>query len=166
MGKHLQKALDNVKDGRIILPIRAATGSINKEIEKQNLMLFLNNHRAHGQQTLQMMGLLNNPMLPPEQQDYICQYIMASTYLMRRIAKDFIPEGDPDQFIPDAMGIQEKSEKIQQQAQQKKMMEMIQQIMQQQRGGQGEQQQQPQLPAGEPGGNAMSAPPTDRMPTQ
>ena len=167
-GQYLQKALDNVKEGRIILPIRAATGSINKEIEKQNLMLFLNNHRAHEQMTLQLMQQLGNPMVTPEQQDYICQAILSSTYLMRRISKEFIPDGDPDQFVPEPMGIKERSEQIQMQAQQQKMMQMIQQLLQQ--GQQG--RQQPQLGAGggpqqlTPQNLAQAAPETDRMPTQ
>jgi hypothetical protein len=162
-GQYLQKALDNVKAGKIILPIRAATGSINKEIEKQNLMLFLNNHRAHGQMTLQLMQQLANPMIQPEQADYICQYIIASQYLMRRISKEFLPDADADQFVPEVMGVQEKSEQIQQRAQQQKMMQMIQQLLQQRQG------QQPSLPAqGQttPQSLEQKAPAEDRMPTQ
>ncbi len=162
-GKYLTKALENVKAGRIILPIRAATGSINKEIEKQNLMLFLNNHRAHGQMTLQLMQQLSNPMVTPEQQEYICQFILSSQYLMRRVAKEFIPDSDADQFVPEAMGVQERSEQIQMQARQQKMMQMIQQLLQQRQG------QQPALPdQGQttPQPLEQSAPATDRMPTQ
>ena len=160
-GKHLSKAMENIKSGRLILPIRAATGSINKEIEKQNLMLLLNNHRAHVQMIMQLMQSLSNPMAPPPLQDYICQVIIASNALMRKITKDFLPEGDPDQFLPEPMGVQEKSEQIQAQDRMQKIQQMLQQFQQQ--------QQQPQLTAGAGGAqpaNPLSAPQSDRMPTQ
>jgi hypothetical protein len=164
MGQHLTKALENMKARKLILPIRAATGSINKEIEKQNLMLFLNNHRAHGQMIMGLLGQLANPMLPPMNQDYICRFILSADALMRRISKDFIPEGDPDQYVTDPKGIQERVDGLDRQEMQQKIMAMLQQMQQQRGGG------QPALPAGQPPVTPQplqqQAPTEDRMPTQ
>ena len=87
--KHLKEALDNIKNRRLALPIRAATGSINKEVEKQNLMLLLNNHRAHWQQQAQLLQALQSPMISPDQKDYLWQTFQAANLLMARIDKDF-----------------------------------------------------------------------------
>jgi hypothetical protein len=106
-GKWLELALKNYREGRINLPIRAATGSVNKEIEKQNLMLLLNNVRAHGQQIAQLLQALANPMAPPELQHFLASFAMSSTFLMKRICKDFGIE-DPSVVVPDVTGIEER----------------------------------------------------------
>lgn len=110
-GVFLKKALESYKEGRIILPIRAATGSVNKEIEKQSLMLLLNNVRAHWQQVNQMMQATSNPMAPPEQQEYLMQVILSSNLLMKKIVKEF-GLSDPSQYIPEPLGIEEKTKAI------------------------------------------------------
>jgi hypothetical protein len=136
--QYLQKALQNVKEGRIALPIRAATGSVNKEIEKQNLMLMLNNTRAHWQMVNQLLQASQNPMAPPQMQDYILQVILSSNLLMKRIVKDFGIE-DPSSVVPDVLGLQEKADALKKQFDQaKQQMEAMQR------------QQQPHLGAGQP----------------
>jgi hypothetical protein len=152
--KYLQKALDNVKAGSIILPIRAATGSVNKEIEKQNLMLLLNNWRAHVQMVSQLMQQTSNPMAPPEYTDYLLNVILASNVLMTKICRDFnVP--DPSSILPEPLGIQDKTDEIQdqhRQAQLKKALQLSMPALQQQ-GGQ---------PAAPPNG----APPPEPAPEQ
>ena len=98
-GKFLKQALDNVKQRKLALPIRAATGSINKEVEKQNLMLLLNNHRAHWQQQAQIMQALQSPMISPDQKDYLWQTFLAANMLMAKIDKDF-GIADPNSYNP------------------------------------------------------------------
>jgi hypothetical protein len=88
-GKYLKDSLENIKMRRLALPIRAATGSINKEVEKQNMMLLLNNHRAHWQQQAQLLQALQNPMISPDQKDYIWQVFLGANMLMSKIDKDF-----------------------------------------------------------------------------
>lgn len=147
-GPVLQKALENYKKGRIILPIRAASGSVNKEIEKQNMMLLLNNMRAHWQQISQMMQATANPMMPPNYKDYLLQVILSSQVLMKRIVRDF-SISDPSAILPEPMGVKEELEKTEQQAEQQKRMQQVQQVMQQQGPPQpGAPGQQPQLPPG------------------
>lgn len=147
MGPHLQKALDNVRDGRIILPIRAATGSVNKEIEKQNLMLLLNNHRAHGQLVLQLLQAVANPMAPPEYVHYILSFIQASDVLFAKICRDFnVP--DPSSILPDVLGIQDKIDNIEDQDKARKLQEAIRRSLPEIHRLLNEQNQQP--PNGQP----------------
>jgi hypothetical protein len=101
MGEHLKMALENVKKGRLWIPIYAATGSINKEIEKQNLMLLLQQFRAHYQTTAQMMAAVDSPMTPSDVKAYTMKVIGAGNVLMTRIAKDFGIE-DPSRILPEA----------------------------------------------------------------
>lgn len=100
MGEHLKLALENVRKGRIWIPIYAATGSINKEIEKQNLMLLNQNFRAHWQQVAGMLAAMDNPMTPPDVKDYTMKTINAANILMTRIARDFGIE-DPSRILPE-----------------------------------------------------------------
>jgi hypothetical protein len=136
----LQKALDNVKSGSIILPIRAATGSVNKEIEKQNLMLLLNNWRGHVQMVTQLMQQMSNPLAPPEMTDYVGNVILASNVLMTKICRDFnIP--DPSSILPEPLGIQDKIDEIEDQGRIKQIQKALQLSMpalQQQSQGQGQ----------------------------
>jgi hypothetical protein len=108
-GEYLEMALQNVKEGKIALPIRAATGSVNKEIEKQNLMLLFNNVRAHWQFVAQLMQTAENPMAPPQLKDYVMQVVVASNILTRKICKEFAIE-DPSSIVPEPRGIKEATE--------------------------------------------------------
>lgn len=111
---YLKAALKNVREGRINLPIRAATGSINKEIEKQNDMLMLNNLRAHGQQIAQLLQALANPMAPPELQHFLASFALTSTMFMKRLVKEFGVD-DPSSAVPDLPGMQERISQLEQQ---------------------------------------------------
>jgi hypothetical protein len=122
-GEYLSSALENVRSGRIVLPIRAATGSVNKEIEKQNLMLLLNNTRAHWQMVNQLLQGAANPMAPPEMQDYMIQVILASNLLMRKICRDF-GVSDPSAVLPEPLGLHEKAQMLRQGVDQQKQLAM------------------------------------------
>jgi hypothetical protein len=156
-GKHLKKALDNVRQGRMHLPIRAATGSVNKEIEKQNLMLLLNNIRAHDQQVAQLLQAAANPQNPPEIMHFLLSSTVAATFVMRRICKEFGIE-DPSAAIPDLLGtVMDRITGIEKQVEMQKAQQIAQQIQQrQQQPGGG----QPQLPA--PGGGPQAVPPAQQ----
>lgn len=122
--QYLEKALEAVKSGSIILPIRAATGSVNKEIEKQNLMLLLNNWRAHVQMVSQLMQQTSNPLAPPEYTDYLLNVILASNVLMTKICRDFnVP--DPSSILPEPLGIQDKTDDIQAQHRQQQLLKAL-----------------------------------------
>jgi hypothetical protein len=50
----------------------------------------------------QLLQALSNPMAPPELQHFLGSFALSSTYLMRRIAKDFGVE-DPSAAVPDLL---------------------------------------------------------------
>jgi len=123
--QYLEKALENVKNGSIILPIRAATGSVNSEIEKQNLMLLLNNWRAHVQMVSQLMQQTSNPLAPPEFKDYLLNVILSSNVLMTKICRDFnVP--DPSSILPEPLGIQDQTDEIQDQHRKQQLQKALQ----------------------------------------
>lgn len=142
-GKFLKMALDNYKKGRIILPIRAATGTVNSEVEKQNLMLLLNNVRAHGQQLTQLLQAAANPMNPPEVQHFLYSFISASNLLMERITRAFIA-GDVSAYLPEPLGAEEKAA-------------MLEQVVRAQMQPQGGQPNQPQQNPQQPGPQAVQS---------
>lgn len=99
MGEMLSKALENVRNGRLCIPIYAATGSVNKEVEKQNKMLMLQHTRAHYQMITQLIAAAANPMTPPDVIEYGWKVADASGRLMNSLLMDF-GESDPSQIIP------------------------------------------------------------------
>jgi hypothetical protein len=118
MGEHLKVALQNVREGRICIPIHAATGSINKEVEKQNKMLMLQHVRMTWQQIQQTLGMVANPMVPPEVLKYALETADAANILTSGLMRDFGFE-DPSRMLPDphSKEILDAKQKAQQQKQ-------------------------------------------------
>jgi hypothetical protein len=158
-GKSLKLALENIRKKRLVLPIRAATGSINKEVEKQNEMLLLNNHRAHWQMQAQLLQAIQSPMMSPMQKDYIWQTFQAANMLMTKIDKDFGFE-DPTSLLPAPGGAEEQAQMAHKAAQMETVQMVVQQMMQQPGGlkalpGMPQEQQ----PGGEPPQQGQQQPP-------
>src|SRR6266436_1661654 len=85
----LQKALDNLKQGRIELPIKAATASINKEIEKQTGMLFNQVMQRHYGAIAQILQGIVNPVIPPEIKEFLIGSIGGMSYIMSKLLRAF-----------------------------------------------------------------------------
>jgi hypothetical protein len=85
----LKKALENIKRGRLNLPIRAATASINKELEKQNDMLLTQVMARHHMSISQILQAVSNPQLPPEIKQFMVGWIDSSSLIMARILRNF-----------------------------------------------------------------------------
>jgi len=111
---YLQKALDNVRAGRLCIPIYAATGSINKEVEKQNKMLMLQHVNMHYQQIQGILAAAANPMTPPDVVEYGWKVADSSQRLLSGLLRDF-GETDPSQILPAVDGQQKIEQKKQQQ---------------------------------------------------
>lgn len=172
-GKSLKLALENIRKKRLVLPIRAATGSINKEVEKQNEMLLLNNHRAHWQMQASLLQALQSPMISPIQKDYLWQTFTAGNMLMAKIDKDFGFE-DPSSLLPSPGGAEEEAQMAHKEAQMQTAMKIAQQHMQQPGGVKalpGMPQEQPpqqgqQPPQGAPSNGAAPPEPAPQGPVQ
>lgn len=89
--QYLRQALENVRQGRMDFPIKAATESVNKELEKQNLMLLVNVIKQHHMgvaQVLQSVGQAGQ-MIPDEIKKYLFDTIKAQDYLMQDLLRAF-----------------------------------------------------------------------------
>jgi hypothetical protein len=98
--QHLHAALEAVASNHMRIPIRAATASLNKEIEKQSDMLMVGLMQRHYTAIGQLMQAISNPIVPPPVSSYLVKVIQSSDRLMKRILKDFGYD-QPDQFIPE-----------------------------------------------------------------
>ncbi len=96
----LESALAAVAENKLRIPIRAATASLNKEIEKQSDMLMVGLMQRHYTAVGQLMQAISNPIIPPAVGDYLVKVIQSSDRLMKRVLKDFGYD-QPDQFIPE-----------------------------------------------------------------
>lgn len=99
--KRLKEALDLFDQGRMAIPIRAATGSLNREVEKQTGMLMAGLLQRHYTAVGQLLQALGNPMIPPEVKDYFIKVVLASEMFHKKVVHDFGYE-QPDLFVPEA----------------------------------------------------------------
>lgn len=99
---HLKKAFEAVRDGRLVFPIRAATGSINKELEKQNDMMLTNVMGQHYQTIAGLLSAISGPqgqMIPPNVKVYLESTIDGSIQLMKHILRNF-GHDDTSRLLP------------------------------------------------------------------
>lgn len=90
--QYLRQALESVKAGKLCFPIRAASESVNKELEKQNLMLLVNVVKQHHMGIAQILPSLVGPMASqtdPETKKYMLSMIKAADYLMQDLLRAF-----------------------------------------------------------------------------
>ena len=112
----LKKALDNIKNGRIRIPVKASTASINKEMEKQNDMLMVNLMRQHYMGISQI--LQNLPQAPEHMKDYLANVIIGSDFLMRHVLRNF-GHDDISRLLPEPKFIQQLKEQQDEQSRQR-----------------------------------------------
>lgn len=85
---------------KVAIPIRAATASINQEVERQNRQLLVGQTAEFFGQISQMMIAISNPQIPPDNRDYLMRVIHGATMLERALVRSFgLP--DVEQFIPE-----------------------------------------------------------------
>lgn len=85
----IRMALQNIKNGRLELPVKAATASINKEIEKQTGMLFTQVMQRHYGMISQVLQGVVNPVVPPEMKEYLLNSISAMSFIMGKLLRAF-----------------------------------------------------------------------------
>lgn len=100
-GPRLQEALELFEQNVLSIPIRSATGSLNKEVDKQTGMIMAGLLQRHYTAVAQVLQALASPMVPPEARDYFTKTILASEMLHRRVVKDFGYE-QPELYVPEA----------------------------------------------------------------
>ena len=98
--KHLASALENVRKGRLNFPVRAATASVNRELEKQNDMLLVNILRQHHMGIAQLMQGILSGQMPPPMAKYMVKVIRSSDALMHNVLRRF-DHDDTSRLLPD-----------------------------------------------------------------
>jgi hypothetical protein len=97
----LREALQDYLEKRIQIPIRAATASSNKEVEKQNSLLLKQSLYQHQQQQVQLVqAILQNQQIPPDKKKWMVGLVASQDAMMKRILRDFGFD-QPDEFVPD-----------------------------------------------------------------
>lgn len=97
----LTEALDEFTDGKMRIPIRAATGSLNKEVDKQAGMMMAGVLQRHYTAVGQLLQAIANPMVPPQAREYFTSLVGASEMFHKKLIKDFGYD-QPDLYVPEA----------------------------------------------------------------
>lgn len=93
----LEEALEAYSAGTMRAVVRAGTASVNKEVEKQNLMLMMKDLRQHYQQAIGMLQMIENPMTPPDIKTYLAEAMQGLNAMMRWAVRNFgVSEGGQD----------------------------------------------------------------------
>jgi hypothetical protein len=96
----LKSAFEEYNKHRIRIPIRAASASFNREVERQSDMLMVGLLQRHGTAIGQTLQAISNPMVPPDLQEYLKMWIVASNMFMKGVLRDF-GYNQPDRYLPD-----------------------------------------------------------------
>jgi hypothetical protein len=98
--KKLKEALNDFLEHKVRIPIRAATASANKEVDKQNKMLLMQALRAHFASQSQMLQAINNAAIPPQVKKWMTEALKSQDRLMRSTMRDFQFD-QPEQYVPE-----------------------------------------------------------------
>lgn len=96
----LEEALQDFLGKKVHIPIRAATASANKEVEKQNGILLSQHLMMHQKSVIQMLQAVSNPSIPPPVKDYFTDGIKSLVAMERRLLRDFGYD-QPEEFAPE-----------------------------------------------------------------
>lgn len=114
----LRMAIASLQDGRLVIPIKSATGMATRELKRQNDLLLFNTLRQHYMSVNQLLQTLSNPALVSNNvvKDYMTKVVASMDLLMEDILRNFGFD-DPSRFVPKPL-IQEQQEQQNPQAQQ------------------------------------------------
>lgn len=95
-------AAELIKRGKLCIPIRSATASVNREVEKQNDLMLTQIMARHYNMVAQLLQQASLSTLPQPVRDYLPKVIEASDRLMKSILKHFEHE-DVDALVPKSL---------------------------------------------------------------
>ncbi len=104
----IEEGLEAYQSGNLQLVVHPGTASVNREVEKQNLMLMMQNLRQHYQQALSMLQMIENPMTPPDTRKYMAKALHSMDTLMEWTIRNFGIRGQ--EFVPDTESMLEKTQ--------------------------------------------------------
>lgn len=107
--KLLDEALEGIAAGTFRAHVNAGTASVNREVEKQNLMLMMQNLRQHYQQTIGMLQMMLNPMTPPELRKYLAEAVQSTNMIMRWTVRNFGIHAGGQNTVPETEELTDKA---------------------------------------------------------
>lgn len=99
-GELFEQALLNLKENKLALPVYASSASVNREVEKQNDLMFTGILARHYQAIAGMLQVLENPVIPENVKSYTQASIKGSNILMRLVARHFGFD-EAEQLVPE-----------------------------------------------------------------
>jgi hypothetical protein len=99
LGPALQQSMTLEATKKLDILISSATASINREVERQNLLMLTNQLGTFYQQMSQVVVAMLNPQINPAQRDYITQVMECATNLENRLMKAFEYD-DISRYVP------------------------------------------------------------------
>lgn len=100
MGETLRQAFTLEQMKKLEIPITSATASINREVERQNLLMLTNQLGTFYQQQSQLIVALNNPQIAgTPMQAYLQQIHVCATNLQNKLMKAFDYD-DISRYVP------------------------------------------------------------------
>jgi hypothetical protein len=96
----LKDAIKEFEAERLRIPIRASTGSLNREVDKATGMLMSGLMQRYMTGQVQMLQAISNPIVPPLVRENMINFLQAGELLHKRILKDFGYD-QPDIYVPE-----------------------------------------------------------------
>jgi hypothetical protein len=96
----LAEALDDFLEHRVRIPIRAATASANKEVEKQNAILLSQHLMMYHTNVIKMLQAMEQGTIPPNVKKFFAGAIKGLVSMERRLLRDFGFD-QPEEFAPE-----------------------------------------------------------------
>ena len=98
--KILEQALEDFLKHKMRIPIRAATASANKEVEKQNGILFVNQLSSYHANAIKMLQAVATAPMPDPIKKYFYNVMKSQAAMEKRLLREFGYD-QPDLFVPE-----------------------------------------------------------------
>ena len=98
--KLLEEALSDFRSRKSRIPIRAATASANKEVDKQNKMLLRNALAQHNMEQIKLIQAISGPQIPPPAKQFMMDVVKSQDAMMKSTLRDFGFD-NPDLYVPE-----------------------------------------------------------------
>lgn len=102
IAQKISVALKAMEAGQVVLPITAATSSVNREVEKQNDLMLTNILSKHYAQVTQMLMSAVDPRIPDNIKEYVFKSIQGADFMMKSVMRHFGYD-EVDKLVPEAV---------------------------------------------------------------
>lgn len=89
LGVVIEQALDAIRDGKMALPVYAASASVNREVEKQSDLMLSGVMAQYHERITGMLTAVSNPMMDPKAKEYTLKAIESAQMFMTSVLRHF-----------------------------------------------------------------------------